>query len=275
MAKSPTSMKKPILQALRALGLYETAKELKDAVARRSPSAVRHRRAVAAFYARFIQPGDLCFDIGAHSGERTRIFLELGANVVAVEPQRSCVERLQRVFGHNPHVTIVGKALGDHEGFAELAVCEDAPEISTLSQKWREEGRFSRQHEWTRVERVPVTTLDALIRGHGLPAFCKIDVEGFERVVLKGLSQPVPLLSFEFTREFVADARECMDHLLSLRPAVANCTVGDATEWLFPTWMLPDALYRQLQTLDGEHLWGDIYVKSFGKAHLTTCAFTV
>jgi hypothetical protein len=43
-----------------------------------------------------------------------------------------------------------------------------------------------------------VTTLDALVAEHGEPAFCKIDVEGFELDVLRGLSRPVRALSFEY-----------------------------------------------------------------------------
>ena len=33
----------------------------------------------------------------------------------------------------------------------------------------------------------------------GKPAFCKIDVEGYEYKVIKGLSEPLNTVSFEFT----------------------------------------------------------------------------
>ena len=43
---------------------------------------------------------------------------------------------------------------------------------------------------WDAAETVPVTTLDALIAEHGPPRFVKIDVEGHEAEVLRGLSRP-------------------------------------------------------------------------------------
>src|SRR6185437_934437 len=38
-------------------------------------------------YGGFVRPGDLVFDIGAHVGDRVRVFRHLGARVIAVEPQ--------------------------------------------------------------------------------------------------------------------------------------------------------------------------------------------
>jgi hypothetical protein len=45
---------------------------------------------------------------------------------------------------------------------------------------------------------VPVTTLDDTISKLGVPQHCKIDVEGYELEVLKGLSQAIPTPSFEY-----------------------------------------------------------------------------
>jgi hypothetical protein len=60
----------------------------------------RRRRARGLhFYRRFIPHGGLCFDIGANVGDRSELFLTLGAHVVAVEPQARCAEALHRRFG--------------------------------------------------------------------------------------------------------------------------------------------------------------------------------
>ncbi|MFK7772103.1 MAG: FkbM family methyltransferase [Saprospiraceae bacterium] len=42
-----------------------------------------------------------------------------------------------------------------------------------------------------------LTTLDQIIEQEGVPAFIKIDVEGYELEVIQGLNARIPLLSFE------------------------------------------------------------------------------
>jgi hypothetical protein len=48
---------------------------------------------------------------------------------------------------------------------------------------------------------VNVATLDSLIDEFGVPDYAKIDVEGFDLEVLRGLSRPIPLLSFEYNSQ--------------------------------------------------------------------------
>ena len=81
-----------------------------------SPKYRDHQRKVLNFYSQFIKKGDLCFDVGAHKGNRTEIFLKLGARVVAIEPQERCVRYLQSKFGKNPQFSLVKKGLSDKEG---------------------------------------------------------------------------------------------------------------------------------------------------------------
>lgn len=194
-------MKAALAASLRRLGVYAGVKDLGRRLLAVSPAAFRQRRRMRDFYAGFIRPGDLCFDVGANLGDRTAVFLRLGARVVAVEPQARCRRRLLRRFGRNPRVVLVPRALGAQPGAAEMKVSE-ADTISSLSADWiarvQASGRFA-GYAWNQTERVEVTTLDALIREHGTPAFCKIDVEGFEAEVLKGLSAPLRAVSFEFT----------------------------------------------------------------------------
>lgn len=213
------------------------------------------------FYSQFINKNDLCFDVGANIGEFTEVFLKLGAKVVCIEPQEECLHRLYRSFGKNPNVVIVGKALGEREGSANLMICKEANTISTLSDKWVREGRFSRNYKWTKTQNVSVTTLNALVQQYGLPKFCKIDVEGFEESVLKGLTKPIPFISFEFTREFYDTAKNCVDYLSSLGYQKFNCSFGHAPQFLFPRWMESEELFEEIGLIEDKLMWGSIYAK--------------
>src|SRR5262245_55918355 len=62
-------------------------------------------RRMQAFYSSFLAPGDLCFDVGANIGNRVKIFLAIGARVVAVEPQRECARVLESAFAGRPGFT--------------------------------------------------------------------------------------------------------------------------------------------------------------------------
>lgn len=244
--------------ALRA-GLSRTRWGRERLEARRFRREAAQRERGSALYRGLMKPGDLCFDIGANVGNRTELLRDIGARVIAVEPQRLCAEELRRRFGDDTSVEIVATAVGNMSGTAEIAVCDDDPTISTMSKRWREEGRFANQ-DWSRTEKVEVQTLDQLIDTYGAPAFCKIDVEGFERQVMEGVSSPLSCVSFEFTHEFLDDARACVELLEALGPIEVGPSFGETME--IGHWGDPDAAFLAIEAEPDGLDWGDIYVRS-------------
>ena len=96
------------------------------------------RRRLRRFYRQFVHPGALSFDIGAHLGSRSRAFLDLGARVIALEPQPQCVAYLQKRWGGERRFTLIPKAIGAQPGIATLHINRMNPTISTLApDSWR------------------------------------------------------------------------------------------------------------------------------------------
>lgn len=220
--------------------------------------------AAVRFYSQFVRPGEICFDVGANVGNRTKVFHRIGAIVVAVEPQVPCVRVLDAAFGGDDRVRLVQSALGAEEGEACIRIC-DMDVLSSLSDHWigqvSKSGRFPRA-EWGRAQKCRVTTLDALIKQYGVPSFVKIDVEGYEHQVLRGLTTPVKRLSFEFTPETFETASSCLEYLDGLGFAAYNFS-SDESLTFAGEWMARDGLMQVLESFRGNHTaWGDIYAST-------------
>jgi FkbM family methyltransferase len=213
------------------------------------------------FYEQFIRKGDLCFDVGANIGNRTEIFLKLGAHVVAVEPQDECAEMLKLRF--NNKIQLIQGALGDKEG-EEIIFISETSEVSSLSKDWIDtvsQSRFSNV-QWDRQKKVSVTTLDNMIKQYGKPKFCKIDVEGYEENVLFGLSSAIPFVSFEYTiPERLNNVAGCLARLSTFGQCSCNFTIGENMKLEYSNWVTSEELLRKLKEISSQAAFGDVYVK--------------
>lgn len=218
-------------------------------------------RRLRAFYRTMIAPGDLCFDIGAHVGNRSLAMAAAGASVVAVEPQPHFLAFLDR-FVRSRQIEVVGGAVGSVPGRTTLHVSRLHPTVTTMSSDWIGEVRHSRAFgrvRWDRQVTVDVTTLDALIERYGMPHFCKIDVEGLEAEILEGLSRPLALVAFEYVPESLSTAHACLDRLDALGRYEYNIVRGERHRFHDAQWVDSTALRRTLKTVAPGGGPGDIY----------------
>ncbi len=222
------------------------------------------RRALARLYAGFIHPGDLCFDIGAHIGSHLSIWLGLGARVVAVEPHPGCVRIIRALYGRDSRAVILDKAVSDRAGLQTLHISTLNPTLSTLSPEWIQTVRQDRDfaaNTWDAAVEVEATTLDLLIDRYGEPEFCKIDVEGAESRVLKGLSRPLRSLSFEYIAGAIGPALESVDRLDKLGPYEFNWVPGEGNPFQSAGWLNPRRMKARLRVLAEGRGSGDVYAR--------------
>jgi FkbM family methyltransferase len=216
------------------------------------------------FYSQFVSADSLCFDVGANVGNRTKIFLRLGAKTVAIEPQVRNANVLRRAFGDSPRLAVIPLAVGATETEAQMMI-SDNHVLSTLSTDWIEKnkdaGRFS-QAKWVNSIDVRLTTLDRLIEQFGVPDFVKIDVEGYEYEVLKGLSRSVGALSIEFVPEFRDSTISCLYYLQKLGHIQLNYALGEGMHLVLPEWTTTEKMIEILSAIAIDlPIFGDIYVR--------------
>ena len=213
---------------------------------------------------RFIFSGGLVFDIGALTGNNSLFFLHKKCRVVMVEPQPSCLKILHKFFAKNKLVAIVSKGIADKKGSLKLKINTKNPALSTFSNYWNL-GRFKNE-KWDQTLVVPTTTLDDLILKYESPKYIKIDVEGYELFVLKGLTKKSGIISFEFSEEFFDQMKKCINYLSSLGYKEFSFSVGQETHF-YMNWDTGISILKKIKSIIKEksvcpnELWGDVYCR--------------
>jgi len=150
-------------------------------------------------FKKFINEGDYILDVGANIGFHTLYFAELtGVNgkVFSFEPIPINFDALQRNIKLNqfPQITTINKALGNTNAPMEIHINQDN----------QNPGAFNLLENGLKNTIIDCIKGDDYLEGNQIEKihFIKIDVEGFEYEVFKGLSKTIenskPIIIFEF-----------------------------------------------------------------------------
>ena len=262
-------MKSFLKKNLNRLGLYYSLKysfifELYIALFKRDELAKRKKE--VEFYKSFLEPCSLIFDIGAYDGHKTEAFLTIAKKVVSCEPDPGSFKILQTRFrNRREKVFLENKAVAEVQGEKRFLIHHPGSAFNTLSEEWKDTLEKDNIEKWnekikfTEEKIVQSVTLDSLIEKYGVPQFIKIDVEGYEENVLKGLSQPVPYLSFEgLLPDGLTELRNCINRTEELYNS-AEYNIAADEKLLLPAFVLKNELFAWLEKNPVMHL--EIVVK--------------
>jgi FkbM family methyltransferase len=147
-----------------------------------------------------LRPGDLFLDVGANIGIYTLFALDLGAEVIACEPDVQNAHRLEENLALNDYTAeVVHKAVSNRCGTVRFTQGLDSYNHVVL-----DGTTLSNAPALVQVE---TTTVDDLL-GDRVAAGLKIDVEGAERLVLEGAvralhDQRIKLIQLEWSDRVV------------------------------------------------------------------------
>lgn len=207
------------------------------------------------FYATKLRFRQLAFDIGTNHGQHLEYMLRRGAKVVAVEPQAQLAASLAERF---PTATVLQAAVSDEPGEAMLHLFHESDEWASLDAAWGGVAGppIGYVADFVRSERVLVTTLDHLIDEYGEPVLVKIDTEGFDHRVLRGLSRPIEHILFEVNHARLEEAAEALDRLEQL--GRYEYRMVPYQTWNYSDPKRPREILANLAELPD---WGNVYAR--------------
>lgn len=206
-------------------------------------------------YKSLINPDDLCFDIGANMGVYTRAMSSLGSKVVSLEPNPAYAEKLKAIPGN---ITIIQKAVSDCVGNSTFYIHDTNMPLSTLKRSWT--GIDHTGNVLWREITVETITLNDLIEQFGTPAFCKIDVEGFESKILSVLKYKIPILSIEFSALDRENFLTSIQFIKKFGDFKYNFTIDFHGGLALPDWCDDmDTIENAIYSSGAK--WGDVIIK--------------
>ena len=129
---------------------------------------------------------DLIYDVGMNNGDDTAYYLSLGFRTVAIEANPELVEQAKARFAReiaSGRLIILNIGIADREGQLPFWICETTSRWSSFDRAYAA-WHNSPSHQI----QVPCTRFETIVAQHGVPYFCKIDIQGNDFLCLEGFT---------------------------------------------------------------------------------------
>lgn len=158
----------------------------------------------------------LLFDIGANRGDATLAGLHCGYKVIACEPAPKIYSELVKNFIYNPEVTPLRVAVSDKDNERIEFYEADEDGLSTMNKDWLTKETMPYAGKPFRTVAANTITIDTLAAHYGEPDLIKIDVEGAEWSVLRGMTKRYGTIAMEWTDATIHEHQHQIEYLYSL-----------------------------------------------------------
>ena len=170
---------------------------------------------------------NLIFDIGFNVGEFTQTCFDTykDCNVIAVEANPNlCNSSIRSCFSGNNFTLLNNLVSNNEDEEINFYISHNATGVSTASMEFMINSRFTKGSKnlsknsinWAKPIKVKSITVDSMIENYGMPDLIKIDVEGYELNVIRGLTKKAKDICFEWHEEEYENLIKILDHLQNI-----------------------------------------------------------
>lgn len=161
----------------------------------------------------------IIYDIGANNGNFTQLNIPIyqNAKFILVEANPNLCNFLNEKFANSNNIIVLNRCISEKDNTKiKFYVNNTCDGISTACKKWIQDSRFKNNFQSITEVDIDSISIDSLIEQYGKADYIKIDVEGYENIVIRGMNRYQGLLSFEWAEEMKTEIKESLHRLNSL-----------------------------------------------------------